>query len=135
MPDEPKKSMEQVIRDDGRYPMEAFEFLHEGLSRAVGQVYGDKAAQPASDPNQKHVSGSQLCNALREEAVARWGLLAQTVLNQWNIHATIDFGNMVYLLIRHSFMRKTEGDSLEDFRDVYEFPAAFNGEEGFDLKE
>jgi len=65
----------------------------------------------------------------------RWGLLAKTVLAKWNIHATIDFGNMVYLLVEHDFMRKTEEDSLEDFRDVFDFDAAFAPGDSFELKE
>ncbi|MFW6062059.1 MAG: hypothetical protein ACOC93_04545 [Planctomycetota bacterium] len=51
------------------------------------------------------------------------------------MHQTIDFGNMVYLMIRHQFMRKTEEDSIEDFRDVYDFDQAFELEDEFELRE
>ena len=53
MVDEPEKSMEQVIREDGRYPPEAFGFLHEGLSRSAGEVSGE-----SPPPGHHHVSGS-----------------------------------------------------------------------------
>lgn len=43
MTDQPEKDLEEVIRKDGRYPLEAFAFLHEGLARAVKQIYGDEA--------------------------------------------------------------------------------------------
>ena len=127
----PAESMEKVIRDDGRYPPEAYEFLHEGLTRAVKQIHG----QGSCEPGQSHVTGRQMCEAIRDEALARWGLLARTVLERWNIHATIDFGNMVYLLIRHSFMRKTDEDSVEDFRDVYDFADTFDKADHFELNE
>lgn len=123
--------MENVIRDDGRYPPEAFEFLHEGLTRAVKQTHG----QGDLEAGKAHVTGKQMCEALRDEALERWGLLARTVLERWNIHATIDFGNMVYLLIRHSFMRKTDEDSVEDFRDVFDFAATFDRADHFELSE
>ncbi len=131
MEHESEKQMEDVIRADGRYPMEAFAFLNEGLGRAVGEVHGEETAAGV----QKHVTGKQLCEALAQVAVERWGLLARNVLAKWNIHATIDFGNMVYLLVEHDFMRKTEEDSLEDFRDVFDFDAAFAPGDSFELKE
>lgn len=122
------KSMEEIIRNDGRYPLEAFAFLHDALNRAVNEVYGLEAADP-QDPesaNARHVSGAQLCHSMRSLAIERWGRLAGPVLAKWNIHATLDLGNMVYLLVNNSFMRKTDEDSIEDFRDVYSFEEAFN---------
>jgi uncharacterized repeat protein (TIGR04138 family) len=62
-------------------------------------------------------------------------MLARTVLRKWNIRETIDFGNMVYLLVEHEFMRKTDEDSLEDFRDVFDFDEAFAVGGEFELKE
>ncbi len=128
----PERSMEEVIRSDGRYPPEAFAFLHDGLSHAVKDIHGQEGA-PVEDA-QRHVSGRQLCLALKDLAIERWGLLAKTVLGKWNIHASIDFGNMVYLLIENNFMRKTDDDSIEDFRDVFDFDEAFDVPVDFDLK-
>ncbi len=133
MSDSPQESMEQVIRDDGRYPPEAYEFLHAGLGQAVKDHRRSESDDESQESN--HVTGNQMCCALRDLAIERWGLLAQTVLDRWNVRATIDFGNMVYLLIRHSFMRKTDEDSIEDFRDVYEFKDAFKGADHFELTE
>ncbi|HUT56467.1 MAG TPA: Minf_1886 family protein [Phycisphaerae bacterium] len=129
--EDPSNAMERVIRSDGRYPPEAYSLLHEGLSKAVQEIYGDDA----QTTGRRHVSGRQLCLAIREMAIERWGLLAKTVLARWNIHSTLDFGNMVYLLIEHDFMRKTEEDSIDDFRDVYDFDKAFGGHDDFELKE
>jgi len=117
----PEKALPEIIRADGRYPLDAFAFLYEGLARAAKEVHGE--AEKAGRP--RHVTGQQLCHALREEAIERWGLLARTVLATWRIHATVDFGNMVYLLVENELMGKTEEDSLEDFRDVYDFDEAF----------
>ena len=136
-PEPPSKTMDEVIRDDGRYPPEAYEFLHEGLASAVKDVHGVAMPQTADEAAQKqsHVTGSQLCLALRDLARLRWGMLARAVLARWNIHATIDFGNMVYLLITYNYMRKTDDDSLDDFRDVYDFDEAFDGADHFELTE
>jgi uncharacterized repeat protein (TIGR04138 family) len=131
MKGKPDKSMEEVILEDGRYPLEAFGFLHDGLTKAVREIHGD---EPPAE-GQRHVTGKQLCEGLRDLAIERWGMLARVVLNKWNIRETIDFGNMVYLLVENNFMRKTDEDSLEDFRDVFEFDKAFSGYRAFELKE
>ncbi len=118
----PEQQLTELVRSDGRYPLEAYAFLHEGLARAVRQCHGDEAA--ANRP--RHVSGQQLCWSLRDEAVERWGMLARMVLGRWRIRATLDFGQMVYLLVNNNLMQKTDDDSLEDFRDVYTFDDAFS---------
>jgi len=137
MTERPTKTMDDVIRDDGRYPPEAFEFLHEGLAGAVKDVHGLPLPETPDDEtaSQSHVTGRQLCFALRDLAKDRWGMLARVVLERWNIHGTIDFGNMVYLLIRYNYMRKTDDDSIEDFRAVYAFDDAFDGADHFELTE
>ncbi|MCE5328663.1 MAG: hypothetical protein LLG01_19870 [Planctomycetaceae bacterium] len=129
MSDEPKISMDDVILADGRYPLEAFRFLHEGLEQAVEKVHGDKPG-----PQGRHVTGRQMCEALRDLAAQRWGMLAPLVLGRWNIKSTLDFGRMVYLLIDHQFMKKTAEDSLEDFSDVFNLPQAFRDVDAFRLK-
>lgn len=127
---EPEKPLEQVIQEDGRYPAEAYAFLREGLAKSVKEVYGQEESS-----GQHHVTGRQLCLSLKSLAAERWGLLARTVLGRWNIRATIDFGNMVYLMIQHGYMKKTDEDSLEDFRNVYTFAEAFRDRDEFELKE
>lgn len=125
----PERSMEEVIRADERYPPEAYSFLHEGLATAVREAYADEA----SVPGRRHVTGQQMCEALRDLAAQRWGMLAPTVLGSWNIHATIDFGHMVYLLIEHGFMHRTEEDGIDDFADVFDLSEAFNDVDEFEI--
>ena len=125
------ESMERLIMADGRYPVDAYAFLHDGLAVAVKRVHGEKPGEPG----QRHVSGADLCKALRDLAIERWGMLARTVLRRWNINATFDFGQMVYLLVNKGFMQKTEEDSVEDFRNVFEFEGAFRVRMRFELKE
>ncbi len=111
---------ERAIRDDGRYPPEAYEFLHRGLEGTVRLLHDE------DEPRQsRHVSGQQLCEGLRRLATESWGPLAQAVLAGWNIRATRDFGEMVFLLIELGLMGRQESDLIEDFDDVYSFHDAF----------
>jgi uncharacterized repeat protein (TIGR04138 family) len=117
---EGQKPIEEVIADDGRYRMEAFGFLHEALGRSVREHHPDP-----DDPD-KHVTGQQLCDSIVQLARERWGMMAPAVLKYWNVQASIDFGNMVYLMIEHNYMRKTEEDSVEDFRDRFDVDKDFD---------
>ena len=138
MTDKPENSLDEVVRADGRYPLDAFAFLHDGLARAVKDAYADEPEEPEQDqtPHRRprHVSGEQLCEAMRAEAIERWGMLAQTVLTRWNIVATDDFGNMVYLLVENDLMQKTDADSIDDFHDVYDFRSAFGPDGVFEAE-
>jgi uncharacterized repeat protein (TIGR04138 family) len=111
---------EQAVRKDGRYPLEAFEFLHRGLELATRLRHGNKAG---SAPH--HVTGQELADALRILALRMWGPLAREVLRRWNIHRTRDFGEMVYLMIDLGLMGKQESDDIRDFDDVYDLETAF----------
>ena len=66
-----------------------------------------------------------MCDGLREFALSQWGLLARTVLRRWGISSTLDFGRIVFSLIEAGQMQKTPDDSVEDFRNVYDFRTAF----------
>lgn len=82
----------------------------------------------------RHVSGEDLCHGLRELALQRWGLMAATVLRAWNIHSTHDFGRLVFSLIEAGRLQKQPGDRVEEFDDVYDFRAAFDGAFQIDLR-
>jgi len=111
--------IERAIREDGRYPPEAFEFLHAGLEAAVAMKYGRQGRELG------HVTGQELCQALRVLALRRWGPLAREVLRRWNIRRTRDFGEMVYLMIELGVMGRQKSDDITDFDDVYDFDEAF----------
>ena len=121
---EPTKSLQEIVGELGAYDVEALRFVQEGLSYAVNKFHGELEDPKAS----RHVSGQQLCQGLREYALARWGMMARAVLERWGISSTIDFGKIVYALIDARYMSRTEHDSIEDFRDVYDFKAAFDAD-------
>ena len=116
-----KKKLEDIAREDGRFGAGALKFVYEGLGYA--------AKQAAAEPN--HVTGQALCEGLKKLAIEKWGRLAMLVLNIWNIKTTRDFGEIVYLMIKHGWMSTQPTDSIDDFTDVYDFKTAFKGEFSF----
>ena len=51
--------------------------------------------------------------------------MAITVLDEWGIRSCADFGEMVFEMIEVSLLAKTERDSRDDFREGFNFEAAF----------
>lgn len=126
LPEEPSvRSLGHIVEEVGLYPVEAYHFVEQGLSHTVKRMHGE--ADP-DEPQNRHVSGPDLCEGLRELALVQWGLLARTVLKRWNITSTLDFGRIVFALIEGGRMQKTDADNLDDFRNVYDFRTAFEGE-------
>ena len=132
---EPVENIERIFSDDGRYPLEAVAFVREGLSYTVEKCHSS-SLQPKEEPiPHRHISGSQLCEGLRELAQKRWGLIARQVLKHWNITSTNDFGEIVFLLVNNGWMQKQPQDSIEDFDSVYDFVEAFDGSYEISLDE
>jgi uncharacterized repeat protein (TIGR04138 family) len=118
------KSDWKIMRDKaGPFPPQAFQFVREGLAHTVKSIHGDGLS--GLDDEGRHVSGQQLCLGLRDFAIKQYGRLAKTVLVSWSIKGTDDFGRIVFAMIEAGLMRKTEEDSLEDFRAVFDFDEAF----------
>ena len=125
----PVKTLQEIVDEVGLYPIEAYEFVQQGLGYTVSHIHGkDKKVDEEGEPVSRHVDGRQLCEGLREFALMNWGLLARTVLGRWNIRRTVDFGRIVFALVDHGHMQKTDEDSIEDFRNVFDFRTAFEVE-------
>lgn len=114
--------LRSIAQHAGPFPPQAVAFIREGLAHTVKMVHGDGEAP---DDERRHVNGQQLCLGLRDYAIRQYGRLARTVLKSWNITSTEDFGKIVFAMINAELMRKTDQDSMDDFRGVYDFDEAF----------
>jgi uncharacterized repeat protein (TIGR04138 family) len=119
------KSLSEVVDELGIYPLEAFEFVQQGLGHTAARVHGPLASKQLSPGSDRHVTGQQLAEGLRDYAQLQWGYMARAVLARWGIRSTYDFGRIVFALVDSGFLRKTEEDSVDDFRNVYDFETAF----------
>lgn len=164
MSHKPSKSLEQIVREVGRYSVDAFLFVQECIGLASDRVHGPLSQEQAalaqwmaregigpdelSDRAQagdlppdiaravkslgglqrvnRHVTGQQLCEAIREIALERWGLMARNVLTRWNITCTEDIGVIVFALVENGWLQKQPTDRIEDFEHVFSFSEAFD---------
>ena len=129
------KSLKRIVelaQRDGRYRWEAYVFVQEALVYAQLELgmgrprpYGTESeTEDAAPTDEAHLTGQELCEAIRLYAADRYGLMAKVVLNSWNVENTRDFGEIVYQLIEIGEMTKSQHDRLEDFDEVYDFAEA-----------
>ncbi|QDS96788.1 Minf_1886 family protein [Adhaeretor mobilis] len=128
----PDHPLAELLARDVRYKFEAYLFVFEALKYAheelgMGATDEDTSEVGAEDDEEhnRHLSGQQLCEAIRQYAHQEYGYLAQEVLRHWGVTRTGDFGEIVFNLIDIKEMRKTPEDRREDFEDVYDFDDAF----------
>jgi uncharacterized repeat protein (TIGR04138 family) len=127
---DPAHPIAKLLKKDRRYKFDAYVFVFEALNYAQ-KVLGLGAAPSGEEdePNmalsdkraERHLTGQQLCEAIRQFALEQYGYMAKCVLNSWGVHNTSDFGNIVFNLIDIKQMKKTKQDRREDFDDVFNF--------------
>jgi uncharacterized repeat protein (TIGR04138 family) len=109
-----RRIVEEIYASNKQYKPDSYEFMMQAL------YFTQKKLK-----RQGHVSGKELAEGMREFALKLYGPMAKIVLNHWGIHATADFGAIVFNLIEKKVLSKTESDSAADFENVYDFESAF----------
>jgi uncharacterized repeat protein (TIGR04138 family) len=127
MPDLPE-TVARLVREDCRFTADAYYFVFEALGyaqRVLGMGAAKRGERHKIDEADRHLTGQQLCEAIRLFALDQYGYMAKCVLNSWGVRSTGDFGEIVFNLIRAEQMRKTPQDRREDFDDNFDFDEAF----------
>ncbi len=113
------KKVEQIVREivskDNRYEFDAYQFVLEALDYTY-RMLGER----------RHVVGKELLEGARKYAIERYGPMARTVLEHWGIYRCEDIGEVVFNLVGHGLLNKTEQDNRDDFKGGYDFREAFD---------
>lgn len=96
--------LDEISQRDGAYAPEAYLFVMASLDRAMRALR-----------TPRHISGGELLSAIREEACDTFGPMAGTVLAHWGIKNSLDFGKIVFNMVREQILSKSESDRPEDF--------------------
>jgi uncharacterized repeat protein (TIGR04138 family) len=133
---DPSHPLSKLLKRDKRFKFDAYVFVFEALNYAhdvlgLGQERAkDEEDESAPAPKgkkkaERHLTGQQLCEAIRQYALDQYGMMAKSVLNSWGVRTTGDFGSIVFNLIEADQMKKTKNDRIDDFNDVFDFEEAF----------
>jgi len=118
--DDPIEALRPIANADGRYAPEAFAFLFNSLPTAVREA-GKQDAEGA----ERHVTGQQLLQGMRAYALELFGPLASNVWRAWGVRETLDWGRIVFILVEANLLNRQESDTIEDFREGFDFDEAF----------
>jgi uncharacterized repeat protein (TIGR04138 family) len=113
------EALESVVGSDPRYQREGYIFLRDALDFTTKQQKKTKGVSV------RHVTGPELLDGVRQYALKEFGPMVMTVFDSWGIRSCEDIGHMVFNLIGAGVFGKTEQDSIEDFKNVYDFKEAF----------
>jgi uncharacterized repeat protein (TIGR04138 family) len=113
-----EEALAQIEAKDRRYSRDAYLFVREALDHTQKAIA--KSARRV-----RHVTGQELLQGIREFALQQYGPMAKTLLAEWGVNGSQDFGEIVFNMIEVGWLAKTEKDSRADFQDGYDFDEAF----------
>ena len=113
------EALDSIVAADPRYHRDAYVFLRDSLDYTTKQQKKIKGAPV------RHVAGPELLDGVRQYALKEFGPMVPTVFGYWGLRCCEDVGHMVFNLIGAGIFGKTEDDSIEDFKNVYDFEEAF----------
>ena len=113
------EALDAVVDTDARYHRDGYIFLRDALD------FTTKQQKKVKGVSVRHVTGPELLDGVRQYALKEFGPMVMTVFDSWGIDSCEDVGHMVFNLIGAGIFGKTEQDSIEDFKNVYDFEEAF----------
>jgi uncharacterized repeat protein (TIGR04138 family) len=106
--------VEEIVRVDPRYTREAYTLVMEALAFTCHDL-----------EREGHVTGQEVLRGFRKYVLREFGPMARLTLGEWGIERCKDVGHIVFNLVEHRLLRKTDEDSIEDFTGGYDFGEAF----------
>jgi uncharacterized repeat protein (TIGR04138 family) len=113
------EALDSIVASDPRYQRDAYVFLRDALDFTTKQQKKTKGVSV------RHVTGPELLDGVRRYALKEFGPMVMTVFENWGVRSCEDIGNIVFNLIGAGVFGKTEEDSIEHFKNVYDFEEAF----------
>jgi uncharacterized repeat protein (TIGR04138 family) len=113
------EALEKILARDPRFQRDAYHFVRESLD------YTQKLISKDNRGTVRHITGQELLDGIRQFALQQFGPMVVTVLEEWGVKNCRDFGDIVFNMVEHSLLAKTEKDTRDDFNNGYDFTDTF----------
>lgn len=113
------EAVDRILVEDPRYHRDVYAFVRDALDFTVKQQKKNKEGVS------RHVTPGQLLDGIRLFALKEFGPMVPTVFGYWNVLSCEDLGHIVFNMIRKEILGKNDSDTIEQFRDGYDFHQAF----------
>jgi uncharacterized repeat protein (TIGR04138 family) len=105
--------MDRIRAREPRYHEGAYLFVLAALEYSQSRL-----------TDRRHISGAELAAAVRELAIARFGVTARLVLAHWGVTSTSDIGDIVFTLVDLGMLLSQPNDTREEFFGLFDFVRA-----------
>ena len=113
------EKVEMILAKDSRYARDAYAFVRESLD------FTQQNIKKENKGNIRHITGQELLDGIRQFALNQFGPMVVTVLEEWGVRNSRDFGEIVFNMVEIDLLAKTENDNRDDFNPGYDFTDAF----------
>jgi uncharacterized repeat protein (TIGR04138 family) len=113
------EKVEMILAKDSRYARDAYAFVRESLDFTQKTIGKENRGQV------RHITGQELLDGIRQFALTQFGPMVVTVLEEWGVRNSRDFGEIVFNMVEIELLAKTEKDNRDDFNNGYDFTDAF----------
>ena len=128
-----EEALDQILAKDPRYRRDAYLFVRDALDYTRKLIIREPAGpggefDPAAGKRRaqdRHVTGPELLEGIRQLAFTEFGPMVITVFEEWGVRCCRDFGEIVFNLVDIGQFSKTAEDSRSDFDGGYDFADAF----------
>lgn len=114
------EAVSAAVEKDAKFRPEGYQFLRESLEATI-----KKRSKGKQQPISQHVTANELLEGFRRLALKEFGPMTTTVLAYWGIQSSGDIGMMVFHLVEAGAFGRTEDDTLEGFKEGFDFHEAF----------
>lgn len=108
------KLLEKICQKHKKYKIDAYTFVLTALNYTMEKL-----------KRKGHLAGKELLEGIKDFAIQEYGRMSKTVFEHWGVKNTEDFGQIVFNMVEEGILGKTEADSINDFRNVYDFKQVF----------
>ena len=105
-----RQRIEQLSSTTGAFPVEAYLLVFDALNKCL-LAHKKTRLEP--------ISALELSQAMAEILRDGFGPFASHLLQKWGIRSTNDFGRLVYELVDAGLLALNEGDTIEDFNELF----------------
>lgn len=113
------EKVDMILAKDQRFARDAYGFVREALDFTQKIIGKENRGQV------RHITGQELLDGIRQFALNQFGPMVVTVLEEWGVRNSRDFGEIVFNMVEIELLAKTDKDNRDDFNNGYDFTEAF----------
>ena len=114
-------TVEKIITRDSRFREEAYEFISDAV------LYTTQTIEEGEE-SKRHITGQELLEGIKDFAISQFGPMAKNVLESWGVCDSLSIGHIVFNMVDHQLLGSTKDDSIDDFKNGFDFETAFSAE-------